>query len=111
MKDNYPLPVMDHVLQDVTGVEMMSMLDGFLGYNQVEVLEQDQHKTTFTTPWGTFAYRRMPFGLKNGGETFQCAMDLAFQSFLGKFIVVYLDDLIVYSKECQDHFFHLQQVL
>lgn len=89
LKDNYPLPVMDHVLQAVTGAEMMSMLDGFSGYNQVEVLEQDQHKTAFTTPWGTFAYRRMPFGLINAGANFQRAMDLAFRSFLGKFIIVY----------------------
>lgn len=58
---------MDHVLKVVIGSKMMSMLDGFLGYNQVEVLEKDQHKTTFTTPWGTFAYHRMPFGLINVG--------------------------------------------
>lgn len=102
---------MDHVLRAVTGSKMMSMLDGFSGYNQVEVLEQDQHKITFTTPWGTFAYHIMPFGLINVGATFQRAMDLAFRSFLGKFIVVYLDDLTIYSKKHQDHFYHLQQVL
>ncbi|KAH9316614.1 hypothetical protein KI387_025241, partial [Taxus chinensis] len=78
LKDNYPLPMMDQVLQVVTGSEMLSMLDGFSGYNQVEVNTVDQHKTTFTTPWGTFAYKRMPFGLINVGATFQRAMDLAF---------------------------------
>ncbi|KAH9326320.1 hypothetical protein KI387_006498, partial [Taxus chinensis] len=51
LKDNYPLPMMDQVLQAVTGSEMLSMLDGFSGYNQVEVNTADQHKTAFTTPW------------------------------------------------------------
>ena len=70
LKDNFALPNMDHLLQTVTGSEMMSMLDGFSGYNQVEVEEKDQHKMAFTTPWGTFAYHRMPFGLINAGATF-----------------------------------------
>lgn len=60
----------------------MSMLDSFFGYNQVEVVEKDQHKTIFTTPWVTFAYRRMPFGLINTGTTFQRAMDLFSFSFI-----------------------------
>lgn len=77
---------------------MMPMLDRFLGYNQVEVLEKYQHNTIFTTPWGTFAYRRMPFGLINTGATFQRAFDLSLQDFLGKIIVVYLDDLTIFSK-------------
>ncbi|KAH9297058.1 hypothetical protein KI387_028740, partial [Taxus chinensis] len=51
LKDNYPLPMMDQILQAVTGSEMLSMLDGFSGYNQVEVDTTDQHKTAFTTPW------------------------------------------------------------
>jgi hypothetical protein len=54
---------------------MISMLDGFSGYNQIRVKEEDRHKTTFTTPWGTFEYLRMPFGLSNAGATFQRAMD------------------------------------
>ncbi|KAH9294695.1 hypothetical protein KI387_038283, partial [Taxus chinensis] len=77
----------------VTGSEMLSMLDGFLGYNQVEVSVAYKRKTAFTTPWGTFSYRRMPFGLINVGATFQREMDLAFGSLKGKCIVVYLDDL------------------
>ena len=67
----FALPIMDQVLQTVASLEMMSFLDGFLGYNQIEVAEDDQHKTTFTTPWETFAYKRMPFGLINVGATFQ----------------------------------------
>ena len=71
LKDNYGLPVMDHILQLVSGSELMSMLDGFSGYNQISVAPEDQHKTTFTTPWGTFAYNHMPFGLINVRATFQ----------------------------------------
>ncbi|KAH9319370.1 hypothetical protein KI387_021139, partial [Taxus chinensis] len=92
LKDNYPLPIMDHILQAVTGSEMLSLLDGFSGYNQIKVAEEDCSKTTFTTPWGTFAYNRMPFGLINVGATFQRGMDLAFKD-LKHYIVIYLDDL------------------
>ena len=70
MKDNYPLPKMDHMLQQVVGDERISMLDGFSGYNQIKVLPEDQEKTAFTTPWGTFMYAKMPFGLMNAGATF-----------------------------------------
>ena len=69
-KDNYHLPNMETLLQRVTESSMMSMLDGFLGYNQVVTQEEDRHKTTFTTPWGTFEYLRMPFGLLNVEATF-----------------------------------------
>ena len=69
-KDNYPLPKMEHILQRVTGASRMSMIDDFSGYNQIYVLPEDREKTTFTTPWGTFMYVKMPFGLMNAGETF-----------------------------------------
>lgn len=78
---------------------MMSMLDGFSSYNQVLVAKQDRYKTAFTTPWGTQAYVRMPFGLMNAGTTFQRAMDFAFSDYLYKFIVVYLDDITIFSKD------------
>jgi hypothetical protein len=98
IKDNYPLPNMETLLQRVTGSKIMSMLDGFFGYNQVLVRKEDQNKTTFTTPWGTFEYLRMPFGLLNAGATFQRAMDFAFHELMGKIIEIYQDDLIVFSK-------------
>jgi hypothetical protein len=70
IKDNYPLPNMETLLQRVTGSKIMSMLDGFSRYNQLLVRKKDQNKTTFTTSWGTFEYLRMPFGLLNAGATF-----------------------------------------
>ena len=77
------------------------MLDGFSGYNQVLVKKENQHKTTFTSPWETFEYLKMPFGLLNAGATFQRAMDYAFNELIGKIIEIYQDDLIVFSKEDQ----------
>jgi hypothetical protein len=97
LKDNYPLPNMEHLLQRVTGAGMMSMLDGFSGYNQLLLKREDQLKTAFTTPWGTFMYLRMPFGLMNAGSTFQRAMDFAFTDLIQKIIEIYQDDLTVIS--------------
>ena len=70
----------------------------------------DQNKTTFTTPWGTFMYSKMPFGLMNVGVTFQRAMDIAFSEEKDKFVVIYLDDITVYSKYDEKHLQHLGKV-
>jgi hypothetical protein len=83
---------------------------GFQGYNQVLVAEEDRPKTTFVTPWGTYAYVRMSFGLKNAGATFQRAMDHTFKDFIGKFMVDYQDDLTVYSKSRAIHIEHLKNI-
>jgi hypothetical protein len=80
---------MEYVLQRVTGAEMMSILDGFSGYNQVILKEHDQLKTSFTTPWGTYKYLRMTFGLTNAGATFQRTMDYDFRDLIGKLIEIY----------------------
>jgi hypothetical protein len=77
-------------------------MDGFSGYNQIQIHPADQYKTAFTTPWGTFAYRVMPFGLKNAGATFQWAMTYIFHD-LAHIILAYLDDLTARSKKCTQH--------
>jgi hypothetical protein len=92
-KENYPLPKMEHILQRVIGASSMSMIDGFSGYNQICVLPENREKTAFTTPWGTFMYSKIPFGLMNSGETFQQAMDIAFIREKDKFLFIYLDDI------------------
>ena len=86
------------------------MLDRLSGYNQVLVHPNDQEKTTFTTPWGTFMYSKMPFGLMNVGATFQRAMDISFSKEKDKFVVIYLDDITVYSKTDEKHLQHLERV-
>jgi hypothetical protein len=88
----------------------MSMIDGFSGYNQVSVLPKDREKTTFTTLWGTFMYAKIPFGLMNAGEMFQRAMDIAFIREKDKFLVVYLDDITVFSKFDKEHRRHIRKV-
>ena len=86
------------------------MLDGFSGYNQVAVHPDDQEKTTFTTPWVTFMYAKIPFGLMNVGATFQRAMDIAFSEEKDKYVVIYLDDITMFSPSDPDHLQHLEKV-
>jgi hypothetical protein len=70
-KDNYPTPFIDKIIDNCTVSVIFSFMDGFLGYNQIDILPVDQHKTAFIFSWGTFVYRKLPFGLKNVGATFQ----------------------------------------
>ena len=84
-------------------------MDGFSKYNQIQIKPKDQHKTTFICPWGTFAYRKMPFDLKNDGATFQWAMTLIFHD-LKMIIEVYLDDLAAHSLLRVRHPYHLRLV-
>lgn len=89
---------MDHILQKFVGARRMSLLDGFLGCNQILVHPEDQDNTNFSTPWGTFKYAEMSFSLMNGGATFQLAMDIAFEEEKDNFLVIYLDDITIYSQ-------------
>ena len=105
-KDYFPLPFTDMILDHVSGQECYSFLDGFSGYNQVHIRDQDQLKTTFTMEWGTFAFNRMPFGLCNAPGTFQRLMMDIFQDFLRHFLEVFIDDFAVFSSR-DDHLGYL----
>ena len=85
-------------------------MDGFSSYNQINVLPKDQDKNTFTTPWGTFMYANIPFELMNARATFQRAMDIAFAYESDRFVVIYMDDITVYSRFVKDHIRHLEMV-
>ena len=98
-KENFPLLPMEQILQSVAGSKLMSFLDGFLWYNQMMVHLDDQLKTTFRMKWGTYAYQKMPVGLINVGATFQRAMDVTLKGLVNKSVVIYLDDITVYSKK------------
>jgi len=74
------------------------MLDGYFGYNQISVFEEDKKKTAFTAPWGTFMYVKIPFGLMNSWATFQRAMEIMFVGEKEKFMVIYIDDITIFSK-------------
>jgi hypothetical protein len=77
-KDNYPTPFVNQIIDDCVRSEIFSLMDGFSRYNQINILPADQHKTAFIFPWGTFAYRKLPFGIKISCATFQRVMSYAF---------------------------------
>ena len=110
LKDNYLVPSMEKIIQSVSKSALVSFLYGFSGYNQVLVAKEARLKMTFWTKWGTYAYDKMPFRLTNVGETFQWAMDIAFRCLINKSIVVYLDDITIYSKNQEDHVPHLKAI-
>ena len=105
-KDNFLTLFIDHILDECAGSKVFSFMDGFFGYNQIQIKPEDQHKTAFFCPWGTFAYRKMPFGLKNVGANFQWAMTFALHD-LKNIIEVYLDDLATHSHMRVCHPYHL----
>ncbi|KAL3694641.1 hypothetical protein R1sor_008292 [Riccia sorocarpa] len=109
-KDHHPLPFIDSILDHVAGHECYSFLDGFSGYNQVSIREQDKDKTTFTTDWGTFAYNKMPFGLCNALATFQRLMTNIFKDFLRKFLEIFIDDFCVFGSR-EKHLEFLKKTL
>jgi hypothetical protein len=108
-KDNFPTPFVDQIVDDCARSEIFSLMDGFSGYNQINIVPADQHKTTFICPWGTFAYRKLPFGLKNAGATFQHAMSYAFHD-IKHIVQPYLDDLPAHSMHRVDHPTHLRTI-
>jgi hypothetical protein len=110
IKENYPLPKMEHILQRVTGASRISMINGSSGYIQISFLPKDREKRAFATPWGTFMYAKIPFGLMNARETFQRAMDIALIGEKDQFVVIYLDDIIVFSRSNKEHYCHLRKV-
>ncbi|MCO5562072.1 hypothetical protein L7F22_015698 [Adiantum nelumboides] len=98
-RDHFPLPFQDEILNEVAGHEKYTVCDGYSGYFQIRIAEEDQKKTTFITPWGCYAFRVMPFGLTNAPATFQRFMNHVFQAFFGKSIRVYIDDFCIYSSK------------
>jgi len=105
-KDNFSTPFIDQIVDECAGCEVFSFMDAFSGYNQIQIKPKDQHKTTFICPWGTFAYRKMSFGLKNVGATFQWAMYFSFHD-LKHIVEPYLDDLASRSCKRADHPTHI----
>ena len=94
----------------IAGHEILSLMDEFLGYNKIQIAEEDQHKTTFTTPWGSFCYNMMPFGLKNVGATYERAMIAIFHDLIHKILKNYVDDILVKSHDLMDHLADLEKV-
>jgi hypothetical protein len=110
-KDHFPLPFIDQMLERLAGHSYYCFLDGYSGYNQIAIAPEGQDKTTFTCPFGTFAYKRMPFGLCNAPATFQRYMMSIFSNMVEKFIEVFMDDFSVFGSNFEECLHHLKNVL
>ncbi|WJZ90615.1 hypothetical protein VitviT2T_009746 [Vitis vinifera] len=110
-KDHFPLPFIDQVLERVSGHPFYCFLDGYSGYFQIEIDLADQEKTTFTCPFGTYAYRRMPFGLCNAPATFQRCMLSIFSDMVERIMEVFMDDITVYGGTFEECLVNLEAIL
>ena len=110
-KDHFPLHFINHLLERVSGHPFYCFLDGYSGYFQIEIAPEDQEKTTFTCPFGTYAYRRMPFGLCNAPATFQRCMLSMFSDMVERIMEVYMDDITVYGGDFEDCLTNLEAIL
>ncbi|CAN6583794.1 unnamed protein product [Malus baccata var. baccata] len=109
--DHFPLPFIDQMLERLAGYAFYCFLDGYSGYNQIVIAPEDQEKTTFTCPFGTFAYRRMPFGLCNAPATFQRCMMSIFSDYVEKIIEVFMDDFSVFGDSFDSCLHNLSLIL
>ncbi|GBG72556.1 hypothetical protein CBR_g12126 [Chara braunii] len=106
-----PLPCIDDLLERLGGAKFFSKLDLKSGYHQLEIRKEDRYKTPFKTWYGHFKWLVMPFGLTNAPATFQAAMATEFRHMLDRFVLIYLDDILVYSRSLEEHVEHLHTVL
>jgi hypothetical protein len=103
LKDNFPLPRIDKIVDSAAECEVMSLLDCFFGYHQIYIKEEDKASNCFITPFGTYCFIRMPKGLKNAGSTFSRLTKTVLESQVGCNIFTYVDDIVVASKNNEDH--------
>ncbi|KAL0195268.1 hypothetical protein M9458_008840, partial [Cirrhinus mrigala] len=107
----YPLPLVTAALEELRGAQVFTKLDLQSAYNLVRIRAGDEWKTAFITPTGHYEYRVMPYGLSISPSVFQTSMHEVFREFLHRFVVVYIDDILIYSRNLAEHCQHVQQVL
>jgi hypothetical protein len=108
-KDNFPLPQIDRIVDSAAGCEVMSLLNYFSGYHQIYMKDEDKASTNFITPFGMYCFIRMPEGLKNAGSTFSRLTKTVLESQVGHNIFTYVDDIIVASRNKEDHLANLAE--
>ena len=110
-KDHYPLPFIDQMMDRLVGHLYFCFLNGYSGYNQIAIALEDQEKTTFTCPYGTFTFRRMPFGLCNALATFQKCMMSKLSDFVEEAMKIFMDDFLVYGSNFEKCLENLETIL
>jgi hypothetical protein len=108
-KDSFPPPRINLLVDSTFGHELLSFMDGFLGYNQIQMDESNQDKIAFITDRGLYCYKVMPFGLKNARATYQRLVDMMFKKHIGRNVEVYVDDMMVKSLKSEDNIIDLEE--